>query len=83
MTRKLRLLAAAAATAVCTVGAVAVMSAPASAASLVQVSNFGTNPTGLAMHLYVPDNIPAGSRPAILVAVHYCTGSGPAFFSGT
>ena len=56
---------------------------PASAASLVEVTNFGTNPTGLRMHLYVPDNIPAGARPAVLVAVHYCTGSGPAFFSGT
>ncbi|HEX6357575.1 PHB depolymerase family esterase [Actinophytocola sp.] len=54
---------------------------PAAAASLVEVTNFGTNPSGLRMHLYVPDNRPA--RPAILVAVHYCTGSGPAFFSGT
>jgi poly(hydroxyalkanoate) depolymerase family esterase len=80
---RLRLLAAAVATAASTIAAVAVMSTPAAAASLVQVTNFGNNPTGLAMHLYVPDGIPAGSRPAILVAVHYCTGSGPAFFSGT
>jgi poly(3-hydroxybutyrate) depolymerase len=62
---------------------VVLASSPAQAASLVQVTNFGNNPTNLAMHLYVPDNIPAGTRPAILVAVHYCTGSGPAFFSGT
>jgi len=54
---------------------------PAAAASLVEVTNFGTNPTGLRMHLYVPNNVTA--RPAILVAVHYCTGTGPAFFSGT
>ncbi|GAB3415585.1 CE1 family esterase [Flindersiella endophytica] len=53
----------------------------ASAASLVEVTNFGTNPTGLRMHLYVPDRTQA--RPPILVAVHYCTGSGPAFYSGT
>ncbi len=54
---------------------------PAQAASLVQVTNFGANPTGLQMHLYVPDNM---TYPApLLVAVHYCTGSGPAFFSGT
>src|SRR5690349_1188462 len=33
------------------------------------------------MHLYVPDRLPA--NPALLVAVHYCTGSGPAFYSGT
>jgi acetylxylan esterase len=54
---------------------------PASAASLVEITNFGTNPSGLRMHLYVPDGVPA--NPAVLVAVHYCTGSGPAFYSGT
>jgi acetylxylan esterase len=60
-----------------------VLAGQASAASLVQIFNFGSNPTNLNMHLYVPDNIPAGTRPPILVAVHYCTGSGPAFYSGT
>jgi acetylxylan esterase len=54
---------------------------PASAASLVEVTNFGTNPSGLRMHLYVPDGVPA--NPAVVVAVHYCTGTGPAFYSGT
>jgi poly(hydroxyalkanoate) depolymerase family esterase len=54
---------------------------PASAASLVEVTNFGNNPTNLRMHLYVPDRV--ASRPPILVAVHYCTGTGPAFYSGT
>src|SRR4051812_14173931 len=58
-----------------------VASAPAQAASLVQVSNFGTNPTNLGMYVYRPDNLPA--RPGLLVAVHYCTGSGPALYSGT
>src|SRR6266498_5418328 len=53
---------------------------PASAASLVEVTNFGTNPSGLRMHLYVPDGVPA--NPAVVVAVHYCTGTGPAFGSG-
>jgi acetylxylan esterase len=53
----------------------------ASAASLVEVTNFGTNPSNLRMHLYVPDNVTA--QPAVVVAVHYCTGNGPAFFSGT
>ncbi|OLF14029.1 esterase [Actinophytocola xinjiangensis] len=57
------------------------LEAPASAASLVEITNFGTNPSNLRMHLYVPDNLPP--RPAVLVAVHYCTGSGPAFHSGT
>lgn len=54
---------------------------PASAATLVEVTNFGSNPTNLRMHLYVPDRV--ASRPAVLVAVHYCTGTGPAFYSGT
>ena len=53
----------------------------ARAASLVQITGFGTNPTGLLMHLYVPAS--AGAKPAILLAIHYCTGTGPAFFSGT
>jgi acetylxylan esterase len=54
---------------------------PASAASLQEVTGFGANPTNLRMHLYVPDRVAA--NPALLVAVHYCTGSGPAFYSGT
>jgi len=54
---------------------------PAAAASLVEVTGFGTNPSGLRMHLYVPDGVPA--NPAVVVAVHYCTGTGPAFYSGT
>jgi endo-1,4-beta-xylanase len=54
---------------------------PASAASLVQVTNFGYNPTNLEMHLYVPDTV--GRRPAVVVALHYCTGSGPVFHTGT
>ncbi|SNY48555.1 extracellular catalytic domain type 1 short-chain-length polyhydroxyalkanoate depolymerase [Paractinoplanes atraurantiacus] len=55
--------------------------APASAASLQEITGFGTNPTNLRMHLYVPDRLP--TAPALLVAVHYCTGTGPAFYSGT
>jgi poly(hydroxyalkanoate) depolymerase family esterase len=78
--------AAALAVAVATATAAAVSSlvalAPsASAASLVQITNFGSNPTNLGMYEYVPNSVTA--HPAILVAVHYCTGSGPAFFSGT
>jgi acetylxylan esterase len=57
------------------------VASPASAASLVEVTGFGTNPTNLRMHLYVPDNLPA--NPPLLLAVHYCTGTGPAFYSGT
>src|SRR3954447_25285349 len=61
--------------------AVLLVAAPASAASLREVTGFGSNPTNLRMHLYVPDRVAA--NPALLVAVHYCTGSGPAFYSGT
>ncbi|WP_155336767.1 alpha/beta hydrolase family esterase, partial [Acrocarpospora corrugata] len=58
-----------------------VLARPAAAASLVEVTGFGTNPTNLRMHIYVPDNVQP--NPPILVAVHYCTGTGPAFFSGS
>jgi poly(hydroxyalkanoate) depolymerase family esterase len=54
---------------------------PAAAASLTEVTGFGTNPTGIRMYVYVPDQLP--TNPAVLVAIHYCTGSGPAFYSGT
>ena len=49
--------------------------------TLTEVMGFGRNPSGLAMHLYVPTRI--AGRPAILVAVHNCTSSGPAFFAAT
>lgn len=65
------------------IGTLTTLTPPAAqAASLVEVTNFGTNPSGLRMHLYVPDRV-ASPRPPILVAVHFCTGSGPTFFSGT
>ncbi|MDG4830739.1 PHB depolymerase family esterase [Solwaraspora sp. WMMD1047] len=62
------------------VGGIA-LSSPASAASLVEVTNFGNNPGGMRMHIYVPDNRPAS--PAIVVAMHGCGGSGPGFYSGS
>ncbi|MFJ9519919.1 PHB depolymerase family esterase [Kitasatospora sp. NPDC101801] len=54
---------------------------PAAAASLTQVTGFGTNPTGLAMHLYVPNNVRA--NPPVLLALHGCQGSGPYLYSST
>jgi acetylxylan esterase len=54
---------------------------PASAAALVQVTNFGSNPSNLQMYAYVPGSVSAS--PPILVALHQCTGSGPGFYSGT
>jgi acetylxylan esterase len=47
---------------------------------LTEVTGFGANPTDLRMYTYVPERLSA--RPALLVAVHNCTESGPAFFAG-
>jgi acetylxylan esterase len=54
---------------------------PPPASTLQQVTNFGPNPTGLLMYLYVPQHV--RPHPAVVVALHYCGGSGPAFFNGT
>ena len=75
-----RLLAAATALAATLIG-VFMLAKPAAAATLQEITGFGTNPSNLRMHVYVPNTVQA--RPPILVAVHYCTGSGPAFYSGT
>jgi poly(hydroxyalkanoate) depolymerase family esterase len=53
----------------------------ADAASLTQITKFGANPTGLAMYLYVPNNVKA--NPPILLALHGCQGSGPYLYSST
>jgi poly(hydroxyalkanoate) depolymerase family esterase len=60
---------------------VTVLMPRASAAALTQVTNFGSNPGGMQMYIYVPDNHPA--HPAILLAMHQCGGSGPQFYSST
>lgn len=72
---------AALAAAVAMVAAIVLPAGPASAATLSEVTGFGANPTGIRMHLYVPDRLAA--KPGLLLAVHYCTGSGPAFYNGT
>jgi poly(hydroxyalkanoate) depolymerase family esterase len=53
------------------VAAVARAAAPVAAASLVQVTGFGSNPGGLVMYEYVPDGLPAGAP--LVVALHGCT----------
>ncbi|MGW0606083.1 extracellular catalytic domain type 1 short-chain-length polyhydroxyalkanoate depolymerase [Streptomyces sp. NPDC002640] len=53
--------------------------APASAASLTQVTGFGTNPGNLQMYAYVPDGLPAGAP--LVVALHGCTQSAPDYHS--
>ncbi len=47
---------------------------PASAATVQQITSFGTNPTGIGMYLYTPSNVV--SHPPILVGVHACHGKG-------
>jgi len=50
-------------------------------AALTQVTNFGSNPSGARMYIYVPDKLQ--TNPPILTAIHYCTGTANAFYTGT
>ncbi|KAG8953012.1 hypothetical protein FRC00_006513, partial [Tulasnella sp. 408] len=59
-----------------------VVGANAAAGSLQQVaSGFGTNPNNVGFYYYKPSGLPA--KPALIVAIHYCTGSAQAYFSGS
>ncbi|KAH8652709.1 Alpha/Beta hydrolase protein [Tricladium varicosporioides] len=51
------------------------------ACTLQQVTSFGSNPTGVGMYICVPSKLAA--KPAIIVAMHYCTGTAQAYYSGT
>src|SRR4051794_39076431 len=62
------------------VAAVLIAMRPASAAGMTRVTSFGNNPTNLNMYIYVPANL--APRPALLVLVHYCSGSASAVFNG-
>jgi len=53
----------------------------ASAAGLTQVTNFGADPGGAQMYIYVPNTVQA--HPAILLALHGCGGTGPGFYSSS
>ncbi|KAL4861404.1 Acetylxylan esterase A [Aspergillus spectabilis] len=48
---------------------------------LSQVTDFGSNPTNVGFYIYVPENIAA--NPAIIVAIHYCTGTAQAYYTGS
>ncbi|KAI0376298.1 carbohydrate esterase family 1 protein [Hypomontagnella monticulosa] len=50
-------------------------------ASLQQVTNFGANPSNTKMYIYVPNTLAA--NPAIIVAIHYCTGTAQAYYNGS
>jgi poly(hydroxyalkanoate) depolymerase family esterase len=83
MNRRLRALLAACAVALAVAGfgTAVTFGAPAKAASLVQVTGFGNNPSNNKMYIYVPNNV--RPNPPILVALHQCTGTGPGFFGST
>ncbi|UED86713.1 extracellular catalytic domain type 1 short-chain-length polyhydroxyalkanoate depolymerase [Streptomyces profundus] len=49
----------------------------AHAAELVEITDFGPNPGGTRMHVYVPDN--TQPNPPVVVAMHGCGGDGPGF----
>jgi acetylxylan esterase len=50
-------------------------------ASLQQVTSFGANTSGTKMYIYVPTNVSA--KPAVVVAIHYCTGTAQAYYTGS
>jgi acetylxylan esterase len=81
MRPRLKILLAAIVTSLMAALAAVSMPQPAAAAALTEITGFGTNPSNLRMYVYVPDNL--APRPGLLVAVHYCTGTGPAFYSGS
>lgn len=57
------------------------LSGLSAAASLQQVTSFGANTSNTKMYIYVPDNL--ATNPGIVVAVHYCSGTAQAYYSGT
>ncbi|KAF9691971.1 hypothetical protein EKO04_010174 [Ascochyta lentis] len=49
--------------------------------TLSQVTSFGTAPTSAGFYIYVPKKLAAS--PGIIVAVHYCTGTAQAYYTGS
>ncbi|KAJ4347692.1 hypothetical protein N0V95_005190 [Ascochyta clinopodiicola] len=49
--------------------------------TLSQVTSFGTAPTKAGFYIYVPKKLAAS--PGVIVAVHYCTGTAQAYYSGS
>ncbi|MER5640814.1 PHB depolymerase family esterase [Kitasatospora sp. NPDC002227] len=62
-------------------GLLALLPGRAQAATLTQVTGFGSNPGALRMYRYVPDGLPSG-RP-LVVALHGCTQSAAAYDDAT
>ncbi|KJR88362.1 acetylxylan esterase [Sporothrix schenckii 1099-18] len=49
--------------------------------SLVQVTDFGPNLSNTEMYIYVPAKL--ADKPAIIVAIHYCTGTAQAYYKNS
>jgi len=54
---------------------------PARPNRLRELTNFGSNPGNLRMHVYVPDGV--GPSPALVVGLHGCTQTADAYDQGT
>ncbi|KAJ0311243.1 hypothetical protein COL516b_001948 [Colletotrichum fioriniae] len=50
-------------------------------ATFTEVTDYGSNPTGTRMWLYVPQNLAA--KPAVVVGIHWCSGSAQAYYQGS
>lgn len=50
-------------------------------ATFTEVTSYGPNPTNTRMWLYVPRNL--APNPAIVVGIHWCSGSAQAYYQGT
>ncbi|XP_006457579.1 hypothetical protein AGABI2DRAFT_196213 [Agaricus bisporus var. bisporus H97] len=46
-----------------------------------QTGSWGANPTNVGFYYYKPASV--SSNPALIVAIHYCSGTAQAFYSGT
>ncbi|KAH7002762.1 Alpha/Beta hydrolase protein [Fusarium venenatum] len=49
--------------------------------TFAEVTDYGDNPTGTRMWLYVPKTLAA--KPAVVVGIHWCHGSAQAYYQGT
>ncbi|CRG90681.1 hypothetical protein PISL3812_07726 [Talaromyces islandicus] len=49
--------------------------------TLSQVTDFGSNPSNVSFNIYVPKNL--ATSPGIIVALHYCTGTGEEYYRNT
>jgi poly(hydroxyalkanoate) depolymerase family esterase len=79
--RPIRALVAAALSVLAAVAAATLLAAPARAATLTQVTSFGSNPGSLAMYSYQPDGLPASAP--LVVLLHGCTQDATGYFTNS